>query len=510
VLSRFTRRVSLRKKISALPILATIGFGLVIVLSLTIGARSARVMSLVETGYYPAAEAGRDLEDALARVQLTLRDAVGAGDTDALVDADGIHDEALRVFDGLAANPTTNADTVRAMRKDFEDYYREARDVSSRLIKRETGADLTAALTSMTQKYKDVHDAVRSASDANKAAMLDAFTRARGAARLSTITMGVAVLVTLCLIGLASIHVGRAVALLVRHLSASSESLSATSAQIAATSATLSQGTSEQAAGVEETSSSLEEMSASLSQSAENSQTMEQFALDGLRDTEESARAVSQAADAMKSITDKISIVEEIAYQTNLLALNAAIEAARAGEHGRGFAVVAAEVRRLAERSQAASRDIRVLAGSTVTVSARSGELLGQLVPSIKKTTDLVQEVSAALKEQAGGVVQINRAMSQFDRVTQQNASAAEELAATAHGMAGQADSLRNLVLLHLEGAAMPSPAPPAAGPAAPSNAGALVASHRAVRPPRAAAADGGANGTARSEAGLPHDFSRF
>jgi methyl-accepting chemotaxis protein len=171
----------------------------------------------------------------------------------------------------------------------------------------------------------------------------------------------------------------------------------------------------------------------------------------------------------MKAIAEKISIVEEIAYQTNLLALNAAIEAARAGEHGRGFAVVAAEVRKLAERSQAASRDIRGLAASSLEVSGRSGSILAELVPAIRKTTDLVQEVSAATKEQAAGVTQINRAMGQLDRVTQQNAAAAEELSGTSQQMAQHAASLHELVAyFHLDHVTSERRPAPGRGGAAP------------------------------------------
>jgi methyl-accepting chemotaxis protein len=222
--------------------------------------------------------------------------------------------------------------------------------------------------------------------------------------------------------------------------------LSAASAQVAATSQSLSSGTSEQAASVEETTSSLEEMSASITQNAENSRQTEQLAIKGSRDSEESGRSVKDTVVAMRSIAEKVSIIEDIAYQTNLLALNAAIEAARAGEHGRGFAVVATEVRKLAERSQSAAKEINGLAASSVTVAERSGLLLGELVPNIRKTADLVQEVTAASAEQASGVAQINRAMSQVDQVTQRNAAAAEELASTAEEMAAQSEALQQLV----------------------------------------------------------------
>jgi methyl-accepting chemotaxis protein len=223
-------------------------------------------------------------------------------------------------------------------------------------------------------------------------------------------------------------------------------SLTVASSQISASAQSLSQGTSEQASSVEETTSSLQEMSASITQNAENSGQMEQMAVKGTADADESAQAVKQSVEAMTKIAQKISIIEEIAYQTNLLALNAAIEAARAGEHGRGFAVVATEVRKLAERSQIAAKDIGGLATSSVDVAQRSGRLLTELVPTIRKTADLVREVTAASLEQSGGVSQINRAMTLVDQVTQRNASASEELASTAEEMSSQAEALQQTI----------------------------------------------------------------
>ena len=222
--------------------------------------------------------------------------------------------------------------------------------------------------------------------------------------------------------------------------------LTAASVQISATSQALSQGTSEQAAAVEETTSSLEQMSASITRNAANSRETEQTAVRGARDAEGSATAVRDTVDAMRVIAEQISIIEEIAYQTNLLALNAAIEAARAGEHGKGFAVVATEVRKLAERSQTAAKQIGGVTSSSVQVAERSGTLLTQLVPAIRRTADLVQEVAAASSEQAAGVSQINRALASVDEVTQRAASAAEELASTAEEMAGQATSLEQVI----------------------------------------------------------------
>jgi methyl-accepting chemotaxis protein len=215
---------------------------------------------------------------------------------------------------------------------------------------------------------------------------------------------------------------------------------------IAAGSVQLSSGAGQQASSIEETTSSLEEMSSSISQNAESSRMMETMAANGANDAEESGKAVRETVHAMKSIAEKTSIVEDIAYQTNLLALNAAIEAARAGEQGRGFAVVASEVRKLAERSQAAAREIGALTAASVVVAERAGGALAALVPTIRKTAELVKEVAATSREQAAGVSQINRAVSQVDEVTQHNAAAAEELASTADTLASQAESLRQMM----------------------------------------------------------------
>ncbi len=222
--------------------------------------------------------------------------------------------------------------------------------------------------------------------------------------------------------------------------------LSSASSQLAQTAQSLSQGTSEQAASVEETSSSLEQMTASITQVARSSRELEQMAAKGASDAGENGRAVKETTQAMRGIAAKTSVVEDIAYQTNLLALNASIEAARAGEHGRGFAVVAGEVRRLAERSQAAAREIGSLATSSLDVADRSTSLIEELVPFVQKTAESAQEVAAASDEQSTGVSQMSRAMAEVDKVTQRNAAAAEQLSATAEEMAAQAHSLRRLI----------------------------------------------------------------
>jgi methyl-accepting chemotaxis protein len=218
--------------------------------------------------------------------------------------------------------------------------------------------------------------------------------------------------------------------------------VSAASQSISTASIEISNGASTQAASAEEASSSMEEMVSNIKQNADNAQQTDKIANKSAKDAQESGKAVVEAVTAMKEIASKISIIEEIARQTNLLALNAAIEAARAGEHGKGFAVVAAEVRKLAERSQKAAGEINQLSGTTVKVSEKAGEMLDKLVPDIQKTAELVQEITAASKEQDTGASQINKALQQLEKVIQQNASASEEMASTTEELTGQSDQL--------------------------------------------------------------------
>ncbi|MGO7636171.1 methyl-accepting chemotaxis protein [Rhizobium leguminosarum] len=224
------------------------------------------------------------------------------------------------------------------------------------------------------------------------------------------------------------------------------ENVSSGSQELSASSEQVSQGATEQAASAEEASASMEEMASNIKQNADNAAQTEKIARQSAKDAEASGEAVSRAVDAMRTIAQKIGIVQEIARQTDLLALNAAVEAARAGEHGKGFAVVASEVRKLAERSQSAAAEISSMSSDTVTAAQEAGDMLGRLVPDIRKTAELVSEISAACREQDIGASQINEAIQQLDKVTQQNAGASEQMSATSEELASQAEELQTSI----------------------------------------------------------------
>jgi methyl-accepting chemotaxis protein len=232
----------------------------------------------------------------------------------------------------------------------------------------------------------------------------------------------------------------------VAEVKTASNAVSTASEAMAASTVEMSQGVSEQAASSEEATTSIREMATAIRQTAENAGQTERIAAETAQNAMEGGRVVTETVAAMKDIAERITIIDEIAYQTNLLALNASIEAARAGQHGRGFAVVGAEVRKLAERSRIAAKEIGDLSRTSVQLAEKAGKLLERIVPDIQRTATLVGEISVASRQQSGGTEQLDRAIQQLDKVTQQNAASAEELSATAEELSGQAKSLQDSV----------------------------------------------------------------
>jgi methyl-accepting chemotaxis protein len=225
-----------------------------------------------------------------------------------------------------------------------------------------------------------------------------------------------------------------------------SSELSHSSLNIKETAEHISSTASNEASSVEQIASSMEEIGAMISQNTANARETDTLARKNAEKARQGDQAIQDTLAAMKEIASKITFIEEIAYQTNLLALNAAIEAASAGTHGRGFAVVADEVRKLAEKSQGASQEINNLAAKSMGIADKAGTLFSEIIPDIQKTAHLVQAIATASVEQEAGIHQINNEITQLNDITQQNASSAEELAATAEILYAHAHKLEEAV----------------------------------------------------------------
>lgn len=226
----------------------------------------------------------------------------------------------------------------------------------------------------------------------------------------------------------------------------SANEINSTGEQLSSNSLQLSQSSNEQASSLEEISSTMEQIVSSIQQNAENSKQTETIALKTNHSLEEGTKSTNIALDSMKEIADKITIINDIAFQTNLLALNAAVEAARAGEQGKGFAVVAAEVRRLAERSKIAANEIIDVSQKGASISESARELMNSNLSEIKKTSELIQEITASSMEQKTGSFQVNESVQQLNQITQQNAASSEELASTAEQLTAKSNYLLDLI----------------------------------------------------------------
>lgn len=233
---------------------------------------------------------------------------------------------------------------------------------------------------------------------------------------------------------------------IINHIVQGSNSIASASQQLSSTSESLSQGASEQASSVEEVSSTMEEIAANIEQNTENAAQTEKISLSAQNGIRMVSDKSVDAISANRTISEKINIINDIAFQTNLLALNAAVEAARAGEHGKGFAVVAAEVRKLAENSKVAADQIVTLAQQSLSLSEEAGKEMEKTLPNVENSTKLVQEITAASTEQNNGAIQVNSAIQQLSNVTQQNAAAAEEMATSSEELAAQASQLIDII----------------------------------------------------------------
>jgi hypothetical protein len=352
-------------------------------------------------------------------------------------------------------------DSYEPAMKFYDTCQRELVPAVTRGDRQKARAIVTGELKNLYQQHRtEIDEVVTKANEDN----VSGENRARAMVstlELTMICMGAGIQAVLIMLGLVFTRLITApIKHIVSQLTDGAEQVASASGEVSSASQSLAQGATEQAAGLEETSSSLEEMSAMTKQNADNAQQANLLALEAKKAANNGAEAMGRMSKAIVDIQKSssetakiIRVIDEIAFQTNLLALNAAVEAARAGEAGKGFAVVAEEVRNLAMRSAEAAKNTSMMIEESVKnskngveISIEVGKVLGEIVTNIGKTTDLVAEIAAASQEQARGVEQVNAAVSQMDKVTQQNAANAEESASASEELSAQAASMKDIV----------------------------------------------------------------
>lgn len=360
----------------------------------------------------------------------------------------------------IAKQAISRAESVQS-RDEFEEVLNHLQTIKQRHVEYEEGVLHAVALVKAGQMDK-VEELAREIEQKESELNLDLENFLRGVKQFTDDSVVIAhdeeikTLIGILFISIAALLLGSMIGIIllknmrqvVERIYGSAENVAAGSQEMSATAEQMAAGASEQAASAEEASASMEEMTANIIQSAENSQQTQKIAIRVADDAVKGGEAVKKTVEAMKQISDKITIIEEIARQTNMLALNAAIEAARAGEHGKGFAVVADAVRKLAERSQSAASEISNISSSSVEIAVQAGEMLAKIVPDIRKTADLVEEINASASEQKSGTEQINQAFQQLDQVIQSNAAASEEMSSTSEELASQAETLKGAISL--------------------------------------------------------------
>lgn len=479
-----------KHKIGLLPFLAALAFAVIFTANVILGSRNASNLQRIETGYVPALQMSRDLQETLAAIQRRMQDAVAAMDADLLDESDTLRDQFLSRMAEADSNSVLDAAETDAIRQSFKSYYDVARSTSDRMMQQNSDSGLVAeglvsALESMRQEYLGIRELLDQNTQQSQMGMSAAFTAARSSQRTSVWVVAAVTIVGIILLGLLSFWIIRGVN---SPLTMASTEARAIAQQIVAAVKQQSVSSTETATSVSETSTTVGEIRQTSDLAAEKARAVAEIAERSIASSESTREAITQGIEAMRSIREEVEgiarnildlsqkniqigeivqTVNAIAEQSNLLAVNASIEAAKAGEQGKGFSVVASEVKALAGQSKDATNQIRAIlsevqksSNAAVMVTEQGvkrveegsslieelGEAIAESSQVIEESADAAKQISMTANQQLAGLKQIEDAIKGMELATKSNASSFQQLERAAEQVKSVSDRMVAIV----------------------------------------------------------------